>query len=458
MTSLLTSDALAFATSELCAVALAEWARPLFGEPPHDMSMLDEAAGQFQTLFLLFCCIAVYLAARGCYRERLPYWTEIRRFVQVSVFALLAQTFLTVAFKDQPSRLNLIAAWVLFPGFVALMRPQIKRILEHFGLWGVPILVIGDPPGTATATEVFGSERYAGYKVVSSCEPADALRQAAAHGWRSLLRSQGARRIVLVLRGDATHEPLVIQSILREGLPFAVLPSIDVLPVVGFEPIPFFSHDTMMLCYRNNLAQPAARLAKIAVDLILAALLLALLAPLFLVIIVLVRRDGGSAFFSHERIGARGRRFGCLKFRSMAPDAQAVLLRALGADPALAEEWAATQKLRCDPRVTRIGRVLRATSLDELPQLLNVLRLEMSLVGPRPIVADEIARYGDDITFYYEARPGLTGLWQVSGRAETTYNRRVKLDCWYVKNWTMWHDIAILSKTIPAVFSRRGAR
>jgi undecaprenyl-phosphate galactose phosphotransferase len=129
----------------------------------------------------------------------------------------------------------------------------------------------------------------------------------------------------------------------------------------------------------------------------------------------------------------------------------------LDSDPRAAAAWAADQKLPNDPRITKIGRFLRRSSLDELPQLFNVLRGEMSLVGPRPIVAAEVARYESDIEYYYEAKPGITGLWQVSGRNDTGYARRVKLDVWYVRNWTLWHDIAILLKTIPAVFLRRGA-
>jgi undecaprenyl-phosphate galactose phosphotransferase len=113
--------------------------------------------------------------------------------------------------------------------------------------------------------------------------------------------------------------------------------------------------------------------------------------------------------------------------------------------------------LRDDPRITGIGQVLRRTSLDELPQLLNVMRGEMSLVGPRPIVTAEVAFYGPQIADYYEARPGITGLWQVSGRSDTSYLRRVQLDVWYVRNWTLWHDLAILLKTVPAVLQRRGA-
>jgi lipopolysaccharide/colanic/teichoic acid biosynthesis glycosyltransferase len=177
-----------------------------------------------------------------------------------------------------------------------------------------------------------------------------------------------------------------------------------------------------------------------------------------LTLALLVRRDGGPVFFRQSRVGAGGRMFRCIKFRTMHVDAEKQLKRVLVTDPAAAEEWAASQKLSNDPRVTKIGRFLRRSSLDEMPQLFNVLRAEMSLVGPRPIVPAEIERYGGDIEYYYEARPGLTGLWQVSGRSDASYASRVKLDVWYVRNWTLWHDIAILFKTIPAVFLQRGAR
>jgi len=149
--------------------------------------------------------------------------------------------------------------------------------------------------------------------------------------------------------------------------------------------------------------------------------------------------------------------FDCIKFRSMVLDADRVLRHHIAINPEAGAEWAATQKLRNDPRVTKVGNFLRRSSLDELPQLFNVLRGEMSMVGPRPIVQAEVSRYGDDIEYYYAAKPGITGLWQVSGRSDMSYARRVKLDVWYVRNWTLWHDIAILFKTIPAVFLQRGA-
>ncbi len=199
------------------------------------------------------------------------------------------------------------------------------------------------------------------------------------------------------------------------------------------------------------------RAFKLGFDLALAALLLVLLSPAMLVIALLVRRDGGPALFGHTRVGLDGRPFKCLKFRSMMVGADGVLRKLLAEDQQVAKEWRETQKLRQDPRITHIGAWLRKTSLDELPQLINVLRLEMSLVGPRPIVMAEVERYGDDIAYYFYTRPGVTGLWQVSGRNDTSYQQRVHLDRCYVKNWTLWHDLTILARTVPVVLQRRGA-
>ncbi|WP_109120427.1 sugar transferase [Azospirillum sp. TSO22-1] len=186
------------------------------------------------------------------------------------------------------------------------------------------------------------------------------------------------------------------------------------------------------------------------------ALLLVFAAPMLL-IALLVGMDRGPVVFGHRRIGADGRTFTCWKFRSMVVDAHEVFEELLKRDPAARAEWAATHKLKDDPRVTRIGRFLRRTSLDELPQLLNVLRGEMSLVGPRPIVDDEVARYRVCYAVYTQCRPGLTGLWQVSGRNDVDYGRRVQLDTAYAFGWSFWGDVAILLRTVRVMVSGRGA-
>lgn len=193
-------------------------------------------------------------------------------------------------------------------------------------------------------------------------------------------------------------------------------------------------------------------------DVLLSAALLLLLAPLLFLLALAVKvQDGGPVFFIQQRVGYRGRMFGCLKFRSMAVDAEARLQSLLCADPEAAREWAEKQKLTRDPRVTPTGAVLRGASADELPQLINVLLGDMSIVGPRPILPDQIDHYGPAIARYCAARPGLTGLWQVSGRNETTFRRRAELDQIYLRHWNLLTDMVLLTRTVDVVARKRGA-
>ena len=201
------------------------------------------------------------------------------------------------------------------------------------------------------------------------------------------------------------------------------------------------------------------RLIKRGLDIAVATTALFLLLPLMLLIAALVWiGDRKAPIFRHTRLGRDGRSFGCLKFRSMVADGEAVLAIHLAASPRARAEWVATHKLSDDPRITAIGRVLRKTSLDELPQLWNVLRGEMSLVGPRPIVQAEVARYGAAFSTCFAVAPGVTGLWQVSGRSNTTYAERVALDLDYASRWSLRRDIAIMLRTVPAVLAQRGSK
>ena len=197
---------------------------------------------------------------------------------------------------------------------------------------------------------------------------------------------------------------------------------------------------------------------KRAMDLCIAISALLFLMPFMVFAAIMVRlADGGPALFSQERIGRDGKTFQCYKFRSMIINSQEVLDHLLETDPVAAAEWAADQKLRNDPRITKIGAFLRKTSLDELPQLINVIRGEMSIVGPRPIIQAEIPRYGRAFRDYTSVRPGLTGLWQVSGRNDTTYPQRVAMDRHYARTNTVSGDIGIILRTIPAMLFSRGA-
>jgi exopolysaccharide production protein ExoY len=197
--------------------------------------------------------------------------------------------------------------------------------------------------------------------------------------------------------------------------------------------------------------------AKRLLDIVGALTLGVLLSPLLLVVGLTLARDRGPIIYSHSRTGRHGRSFGCLKFRTMVPNAERVLRDLLHQDPKLQLEWHRDQKLRNDPRVTAIGRFLRRTSLDELPQLWNVLKGEMSLVGPRPVVREEWQRYGRHLDTYLAAKPGVTGLWQVMGRSDSCYRRRVALDRYYVKKRSLFLDVAILLRTVKVVLCGRGA-
>lgn len=182
-----------------------------------------------------------------------------------------------------------------------------------------------------------------------------------------------------------------------------------------------------------------------------------ILSPILLAIGILIRKDGGKSIYKHERIGYNGKPFQCYKFRSMVNNSKEVLEKLLAEDPEARAEWEKDFKLKNDPRITSIGRFIRRTSLDELPQLYNVLKGEMSLVGPRPIIEEELKRYGSSQDKYLSARPGMTGLWQVSGRNDTTYQERVNMDSTYVENWKIWKDFVLIFKTAGIIFSRKGA-
>lgn len=194
------------------------------------------------------------------------------------------------------------------------------------------------------------------------------------------------------------------------------------------------------------------------IDVIGASILLILLSPVFLIVSILVALDGGPVFYRHTRIGRHGVPFGCLKFRTMILGADHCLNEYLSYHPLAGEEWEREQKLTFDPRITAIGRFLRRTSLDELPQLVNVLYGDMSLVGPRPVTQGELRHYGNASAEYLSVRPGITGLWQISGRNDVSYAQRVALDQTYVSTLSVWRDLVILLKTPVVVFSKRGAR
>ncbi len=204
-------------------------------------------------------------------------------------------------------------------------------------------------------------------------------------------------------------------------------------------------------------AAPPRAYSKRIFDLVGALLLGTVLSPFILAIALMIRLEGLPVLFRHKRVGHQGKTFRCLKFRTMAPNAEQTLRDLLREHPELRDEWTENHKLRDDPRITAVGRFLRKTSLDELPQLWNVIRGEMSLVGPRPVVRAELLRYGRQVATYLAVKPGITGLWQVKGRSDTTYRRRVAMDKYYVCHQNILLDIYIVAVTAAVVLKRAGA-
>jgi exopolysaccharide production protein ExoY len=203
---------------------------------------------------------------------------------------------------------------------------------------------------------------------------------------------------------------------------------------------------------------PVGMSLKRSVDIVLSVFGIVLLAPLLIICFAVTRLSSpGPALFRHRRVGFNGKHFDCLKFRTMVTDAPERLRRLLESDRLAAAEWEANRKLRDDPRITVIGAILRKSSLDELPQLFNVLKGDMSIVGPRPVTDEELERYASSVGAYLSCRPGITGLWQVSGRSRTTYNKRVACDAFYARNWSMTLDAKIIVVTLPSLLATDNA-
>jgi UDP-galactose-lipid carrier transferase len=414
-------------------------------------------ASGFHDVAILFAASVIYLSFKGRYSERIPFWAEMQTIFGAAFWAVIAEVLVGALNHDIIARLPAILTMMAFPVVATFGNAVAKYLLVQAGAWRLSVVLVGGGDGAVAVEAALASDPGLGYSVVGRVDPQTIMSRAEGPRLWPLLARFQAGRILFALDGDRALQRQLIDCALRERVPFAIAPESQALPAFGWQATRFFTHDVVMLSFRDGMSRRVSQMVKTMIDLSAAAMLLVLASPVFLLVALMNIGSGGPIFFAHRRIGVGGKSFFCLKFRTMVVNGEHILKEALARDPALAAEWLATQKLRNDPRVTRIGSILRKTSLDELPQLVNVLLRQMSLVGPRPIVENEVRFYGDDIAHYYNTRPGVTGLWQVSGRSNTSYTRRVQLDVWYVNNWTVWLDIAVLLKTFPAVLGRTGA-
>ena len=407
------------------------------------------------------------------YARRRPFWDELREtFRTLSVMLLLAGATVFYAGLDT-GRATYLWIWALTFVLLPLGRAVAKSSLDSLHVWRQPAVILGTGENARDAYLALASEGGMGYRILAfvaigtdkaanaetiSIDGESMPIIVPTAGLDRLLAELGKPQLIVALETlNSPESHALVQQLAATNHNIHVIPPIRGLPLFGTKLSHFFSHEVLFLTLRNNLSRRSYQWSKRLFDIVAANALLIVLSPLLLTLSILIRRTGGSAIYGHPRIGRDGKPFMCLKFRSMRPDADQVLKELLASDPQARAEWERDFKLRNDPRVTPIGEILRKTSLDELPQLINVVKGEMSLVGPRPIVADELSRYGNYKPLYLQVLPGITGLWQVSGRNDTDYRERVNLDAWYVQNWSLWYDIAILFKTVDVVLNRRGA-
>lgn len=400
------------------------------------------------------------------YSDRRPIWDEVGDFIRLTGLLALLDIAIVATAQWNASRLWWVVSWVLVLIGLVFGRMLTRAILRHWGLWERPTIIIGIGPNAADAALALRSQPEMGLRVHcfvdaggadntidDSTQPRQSLARMPA-----IAKQPGVQWVIALEHAQSEQREYWLRQLAQWGVPdISVIPAMRGVPLHGTDMSHFFSHEVAMLRMHNNLRRWPARLTKRVFDTTIALLLLIVLSPIMLLIAWMVRRDGGPALFAHPRIGKKTKVFKCYKFRTMVVDAEKKLEKLLQQRPELREQWLAERKLQSDPRVNKIGAILRRTSLDELPQLLNVIRGEMSLVGPRPVVRSELRRFGSDVGYYLLVRPGMTGLWQISGRSDTDYDKRVYLDVWYVKNWSFWYDLIILLKTIKVVLKREGA-
>lgn len=358
-----------------------------------------------------------------------------------------------------------IVMWASSIVFMAVARNIVRSTLSRREWWGYPVVILGPaesagqfvrsiarhpesglkPAGIFDDNSAPGSA-VCGVPVMGGIASAAAIAKARRIHCAAIAMPELPGRRLLRVFQDQTftfREVLIVPGL--TGLPSARLEFVDLPGVVALD-------------LRRSLLLPGARITKHVTDAMGSSMLILLALPLFALLAALILLESpGPVLYGHWRIGRNNRRFRVWKFRSMVADADRVLREYLVTHSAAAAEWKRDHKLKEDPRITRIGTFLRKTSLDELPQLWNVLKRDMSLVGPRPIVQAEVMKYGKGIGLYTQVLPGLTGLWQVSGRNNTTYEERVDLDSFYVLNWSPWLDFYLLAKTVRVVLLREGA-
>lgn len=429
--------------------------------------------------------VIVVLWGRGLYTARIPWWSQIRTLAHITLFAFIFHGFLSFSLKVYDSRLFIIFYWiVVFHGMVLFKALIFNVVRKKCSRWNVPTVVVSD---VATAEDIlfaFSSDISTGFKVhtifirqnsnessefdLSGIPPkfSDIKICYGVEGMESFIQKNEKNFYIISLDAFRNRSrESIIKTLEETRAPYSIVPSLSRANLYQMEPKYFFGHDVVILHIPNStsgfFSHSLSMITKRMMDIAVSGFVLLFAGPIILLLGALLKIEGqsGSIFYGGKRIGKGGKLFNCWKLRSMEPNSDHLLEQYLDTNPQLKVDWEKFRKLPRDPRVTtRTARLIRKLSLDELPQLWNIFVGDMSLVGPRPILENE-THYFDKHTMadYVSVRPGLTGLWQVSGRNQTSFKRRVYWDSWYVRNWSLWGDLIILVKTPIVLLTRKGA-
>ncbi|GIT98462.1 sugar transferase [Sulfurovum sp. TSL1] len=392
----------------------------------------------YTSFYPLYIITITLLAYEGIYTHRYDFWHESRiifKGLMFSFFIILAYLALTKSMQDY-SRAVIIFSFLFMTLLLPISKNICKKLLFKFGLWRRSAKIYGNDP--FLKDEIFGNH-YLGYVDDKADKPKTVFINSHNENLSTL------KQIIDQEIGER-HEVIFI-------------PLIDDYDLTRSHIYRLSNTHTNLIVFQNRLKCQYRLLAKKISDLLMSIIIFPLLLPIMLYIAYKIRKEepGSSILFKQERLGQNGKNFVCYKFRTMFEESDEKLNTYLKQNPEEIEFYDTYHKYQNDPRITKIGNTLRRTSLDELPQIFNVFKNEMSFIGPRPYMLNEKEKIGKDIDTVLTVKPGITGLWQVSGRSEVDFHSRVELDTWYIRNWNLWMDLVILLKTVKTVLVREGA-
>lgn len=459
---LLATDYLAIIIAEWCAVGGRDIVLDLLGRKTDWFELNNFYFYLFVPLIFM-----VFLHWGRTYIRLLSIGEMIRRTFYSVIYAIVVSIVVLFIARKAPvvSRLFIAFLGCFVFVFVCGSRLLVRYLCNRANILLEPTIIIGSDDTAKRVLNYSATNSFFGIKVVGIIDDKSSgtvlegkypLLGPTDKAARIILRTGVQNILVLAPRMDKRRLYSLIDEIFPLVKNISFVPETEELPVSNMEMHRLYSENLVVISVKNNLSCWYNQFFKRAFDLSVATLGTIAISPFLLGIAIAIKVSSpGPAIYAHRRIGRNGAHFNCYKFRSMVSDSDKRLKEFLEANPEAAKEWEESHKLKHDPRVTKIGALLRKTSLDELPQLFNVIRGQMSLVGPRPIVDEEIIKYDVFFSDYTLVRPGMTGLWQTSGRSDTSYSRRVRLDAWYVRNWNIWLDISLLVKTVRVVLSSR---